>query len=167
MQIYPLAFPFLTYLLVLPQQVESEDKREQKKVCLRRAVLYAFEDVFLQSNELTKRERVESPTDDVVRTTSCVEPTLIDPEDTSSPACLSTGLASPVKLLSSTDDVPSTTTPSAGTLSPVRTLTILPTGILDDGTMTMLPVLLSTIFAYSGRREIISPSARRAFVVAL
>ena len=72
----------------------------------------------------------------------------------------------PIELLSSTDDVPSTTIPSAGTLSPVRTLTILPTGILDDGTMTMLPVLLSTIFAYSGRRDIISPSARRAFVVA-
>mmetsp|Transcript_30376 Transcript_30376/g.60960 ORF Transcript_30376/g.60960 Transcript_30376/m.60960 type:complete len:236 (+) Transcript_30376:1040-1747(+) len=92
-------------------------------------------------------DSAESPTVDEVRMTSCEEPTLMLPLETSSPGCFSTGRASPVRLLSSTDDVPSTTTPSAGTLSPVLTLTRHPTGRFDAGIITISPVAGSITFA--------------------
>mmetsp|Transcript_15357 Transcript_15357/g.33183 ORF Transcript_15357/g.33183 Transcript_15357/m.33183 type:complete len:214 (+) Transcript_15357:1378-2019(+) len=132
------------------------------------STIFSVADRFVcaSSTSWMTRDSVESPTVDVVLTTSCVDPTLIDPPESSSPTRFSTGRASPVRLLSSTEEVPSTTNPSAGTLSPVLTLTKLPTGTLDAGTMTIPPAFLSTKFAYSGRRETISPNARRAFSVA-
>ena len=92
-------------------------------------------------------DSAESPTVDDVRITNCVEPTFILPLETCSPGCFSTGRASPVRLLSSTVDVPSTTTPSAGTLSPVLTLTRHPTGMFAAGTITISPVAGSITLA--------------------
>ena len=58
------------------------------------------------------------------------------------------GLASPVRLDSSTCDVPSTITPSAGILSPVLTLTRQPGGRSSAETIDISPVVGSMTFAH-------------------
>mmetsp|Transcript_31604 Transcript_31604/g.46101 ORF Transcript_31604/g.46101 Transcript_31604/m.46101 type:complete len:215 (-) Transcript_31604:1386-2030(-) len=92
------------------------------------------------STSRISRDTAESSTVVVVLIFSCVSPILIEPPATVSPSLLLIGRASPVRLDSSTADDPSTMTPSAGILSPVRTLTILPICRLDAGTMTISPV---------------------------
>ena len=92
---------------------------------------------------------------------------LMDPPDTLSSTRFVTGSDSPVKLLSSTDVAPSTTTPSAATLSPVLTVMRLPTGTLSAGTTTISFVMGWITLAWSGRREMMAPRALRARAVAL
>ena len=58
---------------------------------------------------------------------------------TSSPGCLPTGIGSPVSMLSSTGDTPSSTTPSTGTFSPGRTTTRSPTSTWATGTSVSEP----------------------------
>jgi len=60
---------------------------------------------------------------------------------TSSPTALSTGRLSPVTMLSSTADRPSTTTPSTATFSPGRTRTRSPTVTASMGTSCSPPSL--------------------------
>ncbi len=59
---------------------------------------------------------------------------LIEPAKTRSPGSFTRGTDSPVTGLSSTPDVPSITSPSAGTRSPGRTRTALPMTRLSAGT---------------------------------
>mmetsp|Transcript_20683 Transcript_20683/g.60127 ORF Transcript_20683/g.60127 Transcript_20683/m.60127 type:complete len:200 (+) Transcript_20683:529-1128(+) len=99
------------------------------------------------STNRMSRDTAESSTVEVVRTTNWDRPMLIDPPDTGWSGRLSTGRASPVRDDSSTVLVPSTTTPSAGILSPVRTDTLDPTGTVDAGTTTTRPVAGSMTLA--------------------
>ncbi len=64
---------------------------------------------------------------------------LTDPPTTSSPSALSTGIDSPVTRLSSTDELPDTTRPSTGTLSPGRSRMRSPTTISAVGTSSSSP----------------------------
>ena len=59
---------------------------------------------------------------------------------TSSPAALPTGMLSPVTMLSSTAERPSTTTPSTAIFSPGRTRTTSPTATAAIGTSTLVAV---------------------------
>ena len=52
---------------------------------------------------------------------------LIVPANTRSPAFFSTGIGSPLSILSSTEELPCKSVPSTGIFSPGRTLTTLPT----------------------------------------
>ncbi len=56
-----------------------------------------------------------------------------------SPACLATGIASPVSIDSSTALLPSTTTPSVGTFSPGRTRSVSPICTCASGTSSSPP----------------------------
>jgi hypothetical protein len=58
---------------------------------------------------------------------------------TSSPGAFSTGRLSPVSMLSSRAERPSTTTPSTGTFSPGRTRTRSPTRTASIGTSCSTP----------------------------
>ena len=80
---------------------------------------------------------------------------LIEPANTRSPGSLMRGTDSPVTGLSSTPEVPSITSPSAGTRSPGRTRTALPTARLSAGTSrTRVPTTRRAVFGTS------APSAR-------
>jgi hypothetical protein len=98
-----------------------------------------------------RRATVESSARAVVLTRSWALPKLIVPPETVvSPALLRIGQDSPVIANASKVDVPPTTIPSQGTLSPVGTFTILPTGTDAIGTITNLFVVLSFTLARSG-----------------
>ena len=58
---------------------------------------------------------------------------------TASPAALATGVGSPVSIDSSTQELPSLTSPSTGIFSPGRTCTRSPTTTIDTGTSTGCP----------------------------
>ena len=72
----------------------------------------------------------------------------------SSPALTFLGTDSPVKAAVSTNDSPSTTTPSRGTFSPGLITIILPTST-SSGSTCSNPFSVA-IFAYSGHISIIS-----------
>jgi hypothetical protein len=74
---------------------------------------------------------VSAPT--CVARTASVPFLLIVPPVTRSPSTFSTGTGSPVIMLSSTDDLPSTTSPSTGTLSPGRTRSKSPSAMFSSG----------------------------------
>ena len=93
-------------------------------------------------------------------------PELTVPPLTSSPGPFFTGLDSPVKLLSSTVDVPSAITPSHGILSPLFTATIAPTGTDVAGTTISSLVFGWMILARSGLRLTIDVRAAFALLVA-
>ena len=69
---------------------------------------------------------------------------------TLSPACFSTGMLSPVSADSSTEDVPSSTTPSTGTLSPALTISTSPSWTSSTG-MTLSTPLRSTVAVLGAR----------------
>jgi len=75
---------------------------------------------------------------------------LMVPPVTRSPAPLSTGTLSPVIMLSSTDETPSTITPSTGTRPPGLTITISPGATSAAGTSISAPS--RTMIAVSGCR---------------
>ncbi len=64
---------------------------------------------------------------------------LIEPPMTAAPAILSIGMLSPVSMLSSTADSPSTTMPSVAIFSPGRTTKTSPTMTSSTGTSTSFP----------------------------
>ncbi len=72
------------------------------------------------------------------RTLSCPF-RLMEPPITVAPAVLSTGMLSPVSMLSSTADSPSMTTPSVAIFSPGRTTKMSPTTTSSTGTSTSSP----------------------------
>ena len=61
------------------------------------------------------------------------------PPITAAPACLSTGIDSPVSIDSSTDEEPSSTTPSVAMRSPGRTTIVSPTISCSAGISTSSP----------------------------
>jgi len=67
-----------------------------------------------------------------------------------SPAVFSTGMLSPVSMLSSTADLPSVTTPSTGIFSPGRTRTWSPTTTCSRGISTTAPSR-STLAVFGAR----------------
>ena len=83
------------------------------------------------------------------------------PPTTFAPATFSTGIDSPVSIDSSTALAPSSTTPSTGTRSPARTLSLSPTSTASRDTSSSVPSLRRR-FARAGAR---SSSARSAFEV--
>ena len=72
---------------------------------------------------------------------------LIVPPISSEPFCLPTGRDSPVISASSTDELPSSTTPSAGTFSPGRTSTRSPLSTASAGTVISLPSRITVAVA--------------------
>ena len=70
---------------------------------------------------------------------------------TASPAAFSTGSGSPVSIDSSTDERPSSTTPSTGTFSPGRTRSRSPTATASSATSSSRPSARTTraVFAAS------------------
>jgi hypothetical protein len=73
------------------------------------------------------------------------------------PACFSTGMLSPVSIDSSTEDRPSVTTPSTGTFSPGRTMTMSPTATSSTGTSTSRPSrTMRAVFALRPMRRLIA-----------
>ena len=80
---------------------------------------------------------------------------------TSSPACLVDGIGSPVSIDSSTAEMPSTTTPSTGTLSPGRTRSRSPAMTSASGTSSSKPLRI--------RRAVVAwrPTRRRMAPVVL
>ena len=73
-----------------------------------------------------------------VRITKAPEVFIVAPISLS-PACLVTGIGSPVSIDSSTALLPSVTTPSTGTFSPGRTRRLSPTCTWVSGTSSSLP----------------------------
>ena len=71
---------------------------------------------------------------------------LIVPCETFSPTLFSTGMLSPVSADSFTELNPSTTLPSAGIVSPGRTMNTSPTFISSTGTLTSFPSLITVAF---------------------
>mmetsp|Transcript_18608 Transcript_18608/g.42683 ORF Transcript_18608/g.42683 Transcript_18608/m.42683 type:complete len:254 (-) Transcript_18608:62-823(-) len=114
-----------------------------------------------------RRATAESFVVEVVLTTSSAAPLLTVPPDTAEPGPLETGRLSPVKLDSSTVDFPSRTTPSQGTLSPGRTLTVVPSATADAGTTTRSLVTGFTMLAVTGLSCTMALSASLALAVAL
>ena len=65
----------------------------------------------------------------------------------SAPACLATGRDSPVSKDSSTEELPSSTTPSAGIFSPGRTSTVSPVSMASAGTVISMPSRITVAVA--------------------
>ena len=63
---------------------------------------------------------------------------------TLSPICFSTGILSPVKADSSTEEAPSTTTPSTGTASPAFTISVSPACTSSTGIVISCPLRSTT-----------------------
>ena len=86
------------------------------------------------------------------------------PPVTASPSVFSTGTGSPVIMLSSTEERPSVTTPSTGTLSPGRTRRMSPERRSSSGTSSSLsPVTRRAVLgARSISARIASPVRSRA-----
>ncbi len=77
---------------------------------------------------------------------------------TSSPAALVDGIGSPVSMDSSTADIPSTTTPSTGTLSPGRTRSRSPGTTIARSTSSSIPSRIRrAVVAWSPTRRRIAP----------
>ncbi len=84
---------------------------------------------------------------------------------TGSPATFSTGIGSPEIIDSSTDERPSTTTPSTGTLSPGRTRSRSPTLTSSSGISSSVPsgrITRAVLAARSSRARIAAPVRSRA-----
>ena len=101
------------------------------------------------STKRTMRAMVLSAVGLVTRTRS-KDSVLIDPAKTSAPGSLRRGTLSPVTGLSSTPEVPLTTSPSQGTRSPGRTCTICPTLSASAATSrVLLPTSSRAVFGTS------------------
>mmetsp|Transcript_23592 Transcript_23592/g.35016 ORF Transcript_23592/g.35016 Transcript_23592/m.35016 type:complete len:222 (+) Transcript_23592:120-785(+) len=111
------------------------------------------------STRRIRRATAEFSDVEIVWINSCATPALTVPPETVDPGTFCTGRDSPVREDSSTTDEPSTTTPSHGILSPVRTDTILPIPTDDAGANTKLPLMGSFTFARSGRNLTIADKA--------
>mmetsp|Transcript_14461 Transcript_14461/g.45967 ORF Transcript_14461/g.45967 Transcript_14461/m.45967 type:complete len:238 (+) Transcript_14461:1540-2253(+) len=105
------------------------------------------------------RATAESALMAVVRT-SRYDRRLIVPAETEAPGPLATGRDSPVRMASSMEDAPLTTSPSIGMLCPGLTATTEPTGTMS--TATSSPVSAST--AVEGRRDRTAAMASRALL---
>jgi len=85
---------------------------------------------------------------------------LMVPANTSSPACLLTGIGSPVTAAWSTYEIPAITVPSTGIRSPGRTLTTSPTPIESTAQISSRPFRRTRAsFGTSAIRERMAPRA--------
>ncbi len=91
------------------------------------------------STSLTMRATVLSDAPRVVRIRSSPASAFTDPANTVSPGPRATGTLSPVTVLSSKADLPSTISPSHGTRSPGRTWTMSPTASRTAATSSTPP----------------------------
>ena len=106
--------------------------------------------------------RVSAPTR-VARTASR-PPTLTHPPTTASPSATSTGTGSPVSMLASTAEAPSTTIPSVAIFSPGRTMNRSPTTTCSTGTRTSWPPRTTdaSVAASPSSASSAAPERRRA-----
>ena len=96
-------------------------------------------DAAASSTSLTMRATVLSDAPRVVRIRSSPASAFTDPANTVSPGPRATGTLSPVTVLSSKADLPSTISPSHGTRSPGRTWTMSPTASRTAATSSTPP----------------------------